>query len=59
MGLFRDFPEIVALTADPKQDQHYAFLKTCLDNEVAHRAQAGRWEDEGRSRRKQGRGLHC
>ncbi len=38
MGLFRDFPEIVALTADPKQEQSYDCLKTCLNNEVAHRA---------------------
>lgn len=45
MGLFRDFPEIGALTADPKQDQSYDFLKTCLNNEVAHRAQVGRWGD--------------
>lgn len=38
--LFLDFPEIGALTADPKQDQNYDFLKTCLNNEVANRPPA-------------------
>lgn len=38
--LFLDFPEIGALTVDPKQDQSYDFLKTCLNNEVANRPPA-------------------
>lgn len=48
MGLFWDFPEIGALTADPKQDQSYDFLKTCLNNEVAHGAEVGRWRGGNR-----------
>lgn len=36
--LFRDFPEIGALTVDPKQDRGYDFLKTCLNNEVCSRS---------------------
>lgn len=58
MGLFRDFPEIEALTADPKQDQSYDFLKTCLNNEVAHGAKWGRGKLM-QERRKEGRNLHC
>lgn len=37
MWLFQDFPEIVALTVDLKQDQGYDFLKTYLNNEVSYK----------------------
>lgn len=47
-GLFLDFPEIGALTADPKQDQSYDFLKTCLNNEVANRPPARKRKGFGR-----------